>query len=138
VGWTYPLELRPVVNAVKVTDAEVLKLCTKFWRSGLDDRLHWRTRCGAGEGANKIELFWPGCFGGLARWRGEVKETEGELRTKDLFAMAQLRAFCEVGWQWTAELILSCCQGKALTDGYSSFIFRVPVALWSTLTWLKF
>jgi hypothetical protein len=53
-----------VVDSVKVADAEILKLCTKFGRSGIDDRLHWRTRCGAGKGANKIELFWPGCFGG--------------------------------------------------------------------------
>jgi hypothetical protein len=30
-----------------------------------DDRLHWRRRCGAGKGANKIELFWPGCFGAI-------------------------------------------------------------------------
>jgi hypothetical protein len=51
----------------------LLSFCTKFGRSGLDDRLHWRTRCGAGKGANKIELFSPGCCGGLARWRGELK-----------------------------------------------------------------
>ena len=51
----------------------LLSLRTKFGRSGLDNRLHWRTRCGAGKGANKIGLFWPGCYGGLARWRGEVK-----------------------------------------------------------------
>jgi hypothetical protein len=47
-----------------------------------DDRLHWRTRCGAGKGANKIEIFWQGCFEGLARWRREAKEAEGELKLK--------------------------------------------------------
>ena len=60
----------------------LLSLRTKFGRSGLDNRLHWRTRCGAGKGANKIELFWPGCFELLACWRGETKEEEGELKMK--------------------------------------------------------
>ena len=60
----------------------LLSFCTKFGRSGHDDRLHFRTRCGAGKGANKIELFWPGCCGSLARWPGEVKEAEGELKLK--------------------------------------------------------
>jgi hypothetical protein len=68
------------VGSVKVADAEVLKLCTKFGRSRHDDHLHFRTRCGVGKGANKIELFWPGCCGGLGRWPGEVKEAEGELK----------------------------------------------------------
>ena len=60
----------------------LLSLRTKFGRSGLDNRLHWRTRCGAGKGANKIEIFWQGCFEGLARWRREAKEAEGELKLK--------------------------------------------------------
>jgi hypothetical protein len=34
------------------------------------------------KGQTKLKLFWPGCFGGLARWRGEVKEAEGALKLK--------------------------------------------------------
>lgn len=32
------------------------------------------------KGQTKLNLFWPGCFGVLARWRSEVKEAEGELK----------------------------------------------------------
>ena len=34
------------------------------------------------KGQIELNLFWPGFFGVLARWRSEVKEAEGELKLK--------------------------------------------------------